>query len=491
MDTKKFIETASTRELFSFMIDKKLTRKALINIVAKRMYNALVVKNPDNRPRRVVETKYRHLMALMYGVDRALSRGFISRHVIDRILEVFLQNVLLNKRQIERQGEPCPSFLTISPTGRCNLKCTGCYAASSPDEQHGSLDFETFDKVICQKRELWDSYFTVVSGGEPFLWKDGNRGLLDLVAKHSTEYFMAYTNGVAITDDVARQLADLGNLTPAISVEGFEEETDARRGKGVYRKIMIAMEHLRRHGVPFGISVTPTKYNWKVLMSERFVDFYFYDQGAVYGWLFQYMPIGRGPSLDMMVPPADRVEMLKQMFRLVTEKKVFYVDFWNSGLVSSGCISAGRPGGYFYIDWNGNICPCVFIPYAVDNIKDVFARGQNLNDVLNNSFLKDIRQWQADYGYQRPATEVNNWLAPCVIRDHFDYIRDRVLKSGARPINPEAATAIKDEAYCCGMRKYGEEIERLTRPIWDAEFADPAAVESQHSPVDHARTAAG
>jgi hypothetical protein len=71
---------------------------------------------------------------------------------------------------------------------------------------------------------------------------------------------------------------DMGNLTPGISVEGFEKETDQRRGKGVYKKILAAMENLRSEGVPFGVSITAMRHNWDLVSSDEFYDFWFNRQ---------------------------------------------------------------------------------------------------------------------------------------------------------------------------------------------------------------------
>jgi MoaA/NifB/PqqE/SkfB family radical SAM enzyme len=45
-------------------------------------------------------------------------------------------------------------------------------------------------------------------------------------------------------------------------------------------------------------------------------------------------------------------------------------DFWNSGVAAEGRIAYARPGGYFYVNWNGNVTPCAFVPYYKDNIVD-------------------------------------------------------------------------------------------------------------------------
>ncbi|MBE9506151.1 MAG: radical SAM protein [Chloroflexi bacterium] len=474
MITQDRIRVALIRELAGLVAGQGALRRTALNVAGSKAHRFLVGNYHQDRPLQVRKDMHSYLMAMLHGVDRAIERGHVSRHAVRRLVDVFVGNVLLRHGEdadiVASLGFVPPKFVLVSPTGTCNLRCVGCYAESDPGN-HASLDFDTFDRILTEKRELWGSHFTVISGGEPFLWRDGERDLLDMVAKHDTDFFMVYTNGTLIDDETARRMAELGNISPAISVEGFEKETDARRGKGTHRKVLAAFDNLRRHGVPFGVSMTPTRNNWDIITSDRFADFYFDEQGAVYGWSFQYMPIGRGQTLDLMVPPEERVEMLRRMQRLVRERKVFLGDFWNSGPTSCGCICAGRSGGgYIYIDWNGDITPCGFVPYSQDNICKIYSEGGNLNSALDSPLFKRIRKWQDEYGFAQPAEAVQNWLCPCVIRDHFDVLRDAVLETGAKPINEEAAIALQDPEYRRGMVQYGRDIKRLTDPIWAAEY---------------------
>jgi MoaA/NifB/PqqE/SkfB family radical SAM enzyme len=480
MIPRKMLESASVKDLYRFMIENRLSRKALFGIVSRRLHRELVVENAENRPRGVQELKHAYMMALFHGFDRAMTRGHVSRKVTERLLDTVLENVIVNERHPTGPG-PNPLLLVVSPTGRCNIRCEGCYAASDAAGR-ASLGFDIFDRIVADKRRLWDSYLTIVSGGEPFLWRDGERGLLDLVAKHPTEFFMVYTNGTLITEEVARRMGELGNISPALSLEGFERETDARRGTGVFKKILAAFENLRRHGVPFGVSVTPTAKNWDVVTSDRFIDFCFEEQGAVYGWCFQYMPIGSEPDLDLMLTPESRLEMLKRTHHIVRDKKVLFADFWNSGIVSYGCISAGRAGGQFYIDWNGDVSPCVFVPYAVDNIYSLYERGSDLNTLREAPFFRKIRTWQDEHGFARPAEEVRNWLCPCPIRDDFDYLRRAALETGARPVNEAAADALNDPEYRARLAEYAREYERLSSPLWEKEFAGKPLTPASPSP---------
>jgi MoaA/NifB/PqqE/SkfB family radical SAM enzyme len=492
MSRKTTAKQKTVQDLFRFLIHRRVIRKQVIKAIERKYWHDMQRKSPHGCLHGMLEEKQEYFAALCHSIDRAIQAGLISRHVQRRLLDVFIDRVVFNKVQDagdESLGFIPPLFLLISPTGRCNLKCIGCYAASDA-QNHASLDFATFDRILTEKRELWGSHFTVISGGEPFLWRDGKRDLLDIVAKHNTDMFMVYTNGTLITDDVARRMAELGNITPAISVEGFEQETDARRGDGTHKRIMHAFANLRKHGVPFGISVTPMQHNWEIFTSDRFIDFYYNQEGAVYGWLFQYMPIGRSQSLEMMVTPKQRVEMLVRMRRLVRERKVLLADFWNSGPISAGCISAGRGGGYFYIDWNGNISPCAFVPYGTDNIHTIYQKGGTINTALASPFLKCIRDWQEQYGYAQPAEAVDNWLCPCVFRDHSEIIRKAIESTGAQPINSEAALALQDDAYWQGLALYGKEIMDLTKPIWAEQYVNKAPGSNvQYSSPEHTTAA--
>jgi MoaA/NifB/PqqE/SkfB family radical SAM enzyme len=476
ISAEKYVEKARQKvtltALARLLVTRRYLRRIVLNFMDKKIYDMTINRNLRGRPRQVQEDKYHVTSALLYRAERAYQRGFISHKIIDQVIDLFIDQVLTFKDRKAAQkklGFSTPGFITISPGEKCNLKCIGCYAASTSNAK-AKLDFETFDRILTEKEEMWGSRFTVISGGEPFLWQSQGKDLLDMAARHAHDFFLVYTNGTLIDEQLADRIVEVGNITPAISVEGFEKETDARRGRGVHKRILKAFAALREAGVPYGISITATRDNWDVVTSDEFIDYYFEDQGVIYSWLFQYMPIGRQHSLNLMVTPEQRLEMLKRTWRLVREKKVFIADFWNSGTVSDGCISAGREGGYFYINWNGDITPCVFIPYSCDNIYDLYERGGSINDILKAPIFQKIRKWQDSYGFSKSREKVQNWLCPCAIRDHFDEFQILRKQSGARPIDRDALEAINDGGYCQGMVDYGKEFRKLTDAIWNEHY---------------------
>jgi len=403
--------------------------------------------------------------------DRVLARQ-LSDATIRYLAHNLIEGALVNKgersakdRFSEQYGMNPPSTLTISPEMACNLHCSGCYANSGPAVQ--KLDWEILDRVITEAKTLWGVRFLVFSGGEPLVYRSGGKGLLDIAEKHPEIFFMFYTNGTLIDEQTARRMAALGNISPAISVEGFKDRTDERRGEGVFEQILTAMERLRNAGVLFGISLTATRHNHKEILSDKLIDFYFEDQGAFYGWIFQYMPIGRAYTLDLMPTPEQRLWMWRRSWDIVKTRKVFLVDFWNHATLSNGCIAAGRAhgGGYLYIDWNGAVAPCVFMPYSPVNVNDIFSKGGTLNDIWANPFFADIRDWQENY-IQRKG----NWLAPCLNRDHHDDLTRLIAKHEPQPIDDSARAALLDPEYYQSLKQYGQQYDALTESIWEMQY---------------------
>jgi MoaA/NifB/PqqE/SkfB family radical SAM enzyme len=422
--------------------------------------------------------RYQFLSAMLHCVVKNVDKGFVSKEFIKEIISVLVRNNLVGEDQSanqsvekfkEKYGEPPPSFIVLSPTQICNLKCSGCYASSAANTS-ATIPYSYVDRIVSEVHDFWGRRFVTISGGEPFMYRSEGKTILDIYRKYNDMFFLSYTNGTSINEEVAQLLAESANITPAISVEGFEEDTDSRRGPGTYKKILNAFEHLRQAGVPFGISVTATSKNTDLLLTDEFYDFYFQEQGACYMWQFQLMPIGRGKDeLDLMVKPEQRVQLLRKWEELLDEKRYCMADFWNSGVLTRGCIAYGRDGGYIYIDWNGNVTPCAFVPYYVDNIYDLYNNGKSLADALFSDFMKNGRKWQREYGldnWKKP----NNWLMPCSIRDHYEIFRNYILTKDAKPEDEKAREALESDEYFEVLKKFDEKLEALTKKIWETEY---------------------
>jgi len=127
----------------------------------------------------------------------------------------------------------------------------------------------------------------------------------------------------------------------------------------------------------FGFSATYTRGNIDALTDEAFIDMLI-DKGAMYGWFFMLIPVGKDDDMDLMCTPAQRDTMRRHVINLRKTKPIFAIDFWNDGPMVSGCMAGGR--SYLHINANGDIEPCVFIHFAVDNIKEYYLEeGFNIS----------------------------------------------------------------------------------------------------------------
>lgn len=372
-------------------------------------------------------------------VFKQTSDSYLKGFLINLFIRSTLIGVPKRKRNEQKFGVRIPAAILIDPTEACNLHCKGCWAGKY---DINVMPFELFDRILNEAKEL-GIHFIVLSGGEPTLYPH----LFDVATKHKDIAFMMYTNGTLIDEKIVEQLLKTGNISPVISLEGWEKETDERRGSGVFQKIMQSMDLLRENGIPFGFSVTVTRYNYKVLFSDEFVRF-MVDKGALYGWSFHYIPIGRDPDYSAMITPEQRKWLAGRVREIRKTYPLMFFDFWNDGELVKGCIAGGRY--YFHITANGNVEPCAFAHVKCDNIRE-----KSLVEVLGNSVFRAYQKYQ-------PVSQ--NYLRPCPIIDKPEVLRTIVKESGGVP-SYEGALNILEGEGAEFLDKLSAEWEKVSEGI--------------------------
>lgn len=337
----------------------------------------------------------------------------IDDGVRKKIFENFIVNSLIlriqRKKELEKKYDcNIPWTLLLDPTSACNLHCTGCWAAEYGDKL--SLSFEQLDDIIRQAKELGMHMF-IFTGGEPLVRK---KDLIRLCEKHDDCVFSAFTNGTLIDEEFADEMLRVKNFMPAISVEGFEKETDMRRGQGTYQAVIRAMDILREKKLPFGFSACYHRQNAEVIGSEEYID-EMIARGCKFAWLFTYIPVGKDAVVDLLATSEQREYMYHQIRKFRKEKPIFTMDFWNDGEYVDGCIAGGRC--YLHINAAGDIEPCAFIHYADSNIRE-----KTLLEALQSPLFMQYRKNQ-------PFSE--NMLRPCPLLDNPEKLAAMVHASGA------------------------------------------------------------
>ena len=370
----------------------------------------------------------------------------------------FIQGNLVSgpRREKLRKKYNCniPWAILLDPTSACNLHCTGCWAAEYGNKLN--LTYEEIDDIILQGKEL-GIYVYIYTGGEPLVRKDD---IIRLCEKHNDCVFLSFTNGTLIDEDFADEMLRVKNFVPAISLEGFGEATDSRRGEGVYDKALRAMKLLHDRKLFYGISCCYTSVNYESLTSDAYWDMMI-EHGAYFVWYFHYMPVGNDASLDLLPSPEERTYVYHKIRKLRSSKPLFAMDFQNDAEYVGGCIAGGRY--YLHINANGDVDPCVFIHYSDSNIRE-----KRLLDILQSPLFMAYHDGQ-------PFND--NMLRPCPMLENPDKLQEMVKRTGAKSTDLESPESV--DHLCGKCVSYADNWSSRAESLWEERKEEKASKAGQ------------
>ena len=363
-------------------------------------------KSQRDAIRTVIEEKnhWYDLILKVYDLDPGVRRAFFENFLFN----ASLKGSAIQHEVSEREGCNVPWAILLDPTSACNMHCTGCWAAEYGNKLNLSL--ETIDSIIRQGKEM-GTYMYIYTGGEPLVRKDD---LMKICEMHPDCAFLAFTNGSLIDEDFCNEMLRVKNFVPAISLEGFEEANDGRRGEGVYKKVQNAMKLLKEHKLPFGISTCYTSKNVEDVSSEKYFDLMI-DSGALFVWFFHYMPVGNDAAVELLPSPKQRELMFNRIREFRKCKPIFSMDFQNDAQYVHGCIAGGR--NYLHINAKGDVEPCVYIHYSNCNIHD--------------TSLLDAYKSPLFMAYHNNQPFNDNMLRPCPMLENTEYLRQMLKETKA------------------------------------------------------------
>jgi len=390
-----------------------------------------VVGNPDNN-------WYRLIKSLWTDIDDDVRKTFFENFIVNA-------NLIGGPRQKKLQEEHgcnIPWAILMDPTSACNLKCKGCWAAEYGNKLN--MTYEQLDDIIKQGKAM-GTYMYLFSGGEPMVRK---ADIIKLCEAHPDCVFTAFTNGLLIDEQFADDMLRVKNFFPAISVEGFREATDFRRGEGTFDGVMRAMKILKDKKLPFGASCCYTSKNIDSLSSEEYMDMLI-ESGAKFAWFFHYMPVGNDAAVELLPTPEQREIMYHKIREYRSKKAIFTIDFQHDGEFTKGCIAGGR--NYFHINANGDMEPCAFIHYSDSNIKD-----KTLLEALKSPLFMAYKEGQ-------PFND--NHLRPCPMLENPEKLKAMVENSGAHSTDmqsPEDMAALYSKC-----KPYADNWTEKANELWD------------------------
>jgi len=427
MDVTEKISHAAERKAFEMALDaiiKKAQKEdvgnvanELINLMQKLLKGTwddeafttlhMIADKPDGKWAHYIER-----------VVRENDPYILKTFLLNAAYEGGFRGYITAQQNVKKYKCNIPWLILMDPTSACNMHCTGCWAAEYGHKQ--SLTYEQMDKVITEAEPL-GTHAVLFTGGEPLLRKDD---IIKLCTKHRDVAFHAFTNGTLVDEKLCQDMLKVGNFMVSISIEGFADTNDARRGKGHFAKAMAAMDLMHAHRIPFGVSICYTSQNYKAVTSDEFLDMLI-AKGCIFAWYFHYMPVGMGAGADLLLTPEQRAYMKDRVrwIRGVDDGKELYcIDFQNDGEFAGGCVAGGR--SYCHINAAGDVEPCVFIHYSSANIKD-------------KTFLECLQQpLFLEYYKGQPFNK--NHLRPCPMLENPGLLPEMVKRSGAHSTDLEA-----------------------------------------------------
>ena len=189
-----------------------------------------VVDNPDGN-------WYKLLKSVWTDLDPKVRHALFENFIINA-------TIIGGQRQDKVRAEHncnVPWAILMDPTSACNLHCTGCWAAEYGNKLNLSLRHAGIDNTAGHR----DGHVHVhILGRRTACAQEGHNHAC--ARRHPDCMFLAFTNATLIDEEFARgYAARRATSCPAISVEGFEEATDFRRGDGTFKAVMKAMEILK------------------------------------------------------------------------------------------------------------------------------------------------------------------------------------------------------------------------------------------------------
>lgn len=318
------------------------------------------------------------------------------------------RSVQKHKKRLKK-GEYFPPFLYVSVINSCNLRCQGCWVDVAHKQE--KIEAPAMHRLINESKAEGNVFFGIV-GGEPFMHPE----LLDILAEHPDCYFQIFTNGHFITEERAKRIRQLGNITPLISVEGNEIISDQRRGRdGVYNKTMQGIQNCLDNKVFTGVCTSLCQTNIDDLLTEQWVD-RLIEMGVMYTWFHVYRPMGPDSNPELCLTPEQQLKARKFVVNMRVKKPIIIVDAYFDHAGDALCPAA--TGITHHINPWGDIEPCPIVQFSKESIHE---EGRTMKEKINGSeFLREFRELAADT------------TRGCIVLERPDLLQQLVEKHGAK-----------------------------------------------------------
>ncbi len=327
-----------------------------------------------------------------------------------------------------------PYLVALNLTKRCNLKCNHCYLDATTKAGGGSDELTTEEcfRLLDQIAEVNKGCLLVITGGEPLVRPD----ILDIARQAVKLGFMVVfgTNGMLISDRVAKELVEIGVMGVGISIDSLDPaKHNAFRGvPGAWEGALAGIEASKRNGLQFQVHFSAQPMNYKEL--PEVID-WAHKLGARVLNVFFMVCTGRGEELTDITPTQYeevlgylvhcqdnykgmlvRARCAPHFKRLAYEKDPNSPITKATGYMGGGCLAGTN---YARVTPNGEVTPCPYMPLSAGNIRqNSFVDLWEKSDVFNSFRYPQLKGKCGDCEYSdicggcraRPYVDHGDWL---------------------------------------------------------------------------------
>ncbi|MGQ9607884.1 MAG: radical SAM/SPASM domain-containing protein [bacterium] len=343
------------------------------------------------------------------GIRLKRNGGYKNFQKLNKVFRHALNSYIKRWILLRTKGFLAPIAIAFSPTMQCNLSCIGCYARDYPIDNELSLS--EIDQLF-NSAEKMGVFLFVITGGEPLM----REKILDLFQSHNKLLFLLITNGMLINEDIVSRIVSSGNIITVVSVDGWKEQTDFRRGQGVYEQVENAMRLMQDKDLVFGFSSVVWHDNYETLSNEQFIH-EMIDRGCSLGFYTEYIPIGSDVRWDMVLNDEER-NIFRQRILDIRRNKPIMIAHLPDDEYGKDHRCRGVESGCVHINTQGYVEPCPFSHYSADNIKQ-----KSLEKALRSKFLAEIRSSRAIYRCGNIG---------CALVENEELVKEIAIMNGAR-----------------------------------------------------------
>lgn len=271
-------------------------------------------------------------------------------------------------------------------TSLCNLHCKHCYLPARDKRDPSTVDtseelttpeaFQLIDQIALVQPEV----MLILSGGEPLMRRD----VFELAEYASEKGMMVVlgSNGILITERVARKLKERGITGVSISLDSLKPEMHdrIRSCSGAWESAVKAIHICRERGLSVQINTVVTQENYNEL--SNMAD-YAENIGAKVFSPFFLVCTGRGEEITDITP-----EQYENILSFIEESQGKYngmmirprcaptfrrILYQNKPLSPLLKMDTGRcmaGAHYCRIAPGGDVTPCPYMPLSAGNVRE-------------------------------------------------------------------------------------------------------------------------